>query len=74
LQKSAKKILQSAGSVDSGTARAILRIPASSSDQKSLCPPITSGLNIYFTQSIKKPRPIKGLEGMYSLKRLSEVV
>ena len=52
-QKSAKKILKSAGSIDSDTAPAILRIRASS-DQKSLCPRITSGLYIYFIQSMKK--------------------
>ena len=35
------------------TARVILQIRASS-DQMSLCPPITSGLNIYSIQSMKK--------------------
>jgi hypothetical protein len=53
LQKNAKKNLKSAGSVVSGIASAILRIRASS-DQGSLCLIITCGLNIYFTQSMKK--------------------
>jgi hypothetical protein len=30
--------------------------------------------HLFFSKHEKKPRPIKGLEGMYSLKRLSEIV
>ncbi|CAB1066082.1 hypothetical protein D1BOALGB6SA_10881 [Olavius sp. associated proteobacterium Delta 1] len=30
--------------------------------------------HLFYSKHEKKPRPIKGLEGMYSLKRLSEVV
>jgi len=74
LQKRAKKNLKSAGLVGPGTAPAILRI-RELLDQKNLWLKITSGLNIYFTQSMKKsPKPIKSLEGMYSLKRLSEII
>jgi len=29
---------------------------------------------LFFSKHEKKPKPIKGLEGMYSLKRLSEIV
>ena len=30
--------------------------------------------HLFFSKHVKKPKPIKGLEGMYSLKRLSEVI
>jgi hypothetical protein len=30
--------------------------------------------NLFSSKHEKKPKPIKGLEGMYSLKRLSEVI
>jgi len=30
--------------------------------------------HLFFSKNEKKPRPIKGLDGMYSLKRLSEVI
>ena len=30
--------------------------------------------HLFYTKHEKKPKPIKGLEGMYSLKRLSEIV
>ena len=30
--------------------------------------------HLFYLKHDKKPRPIKGLEGMYSLKRLSEVI
>ena len=30
--------------------------------------------HLFYAKHEKKPKPIKGLEGMYSLKRLSEVV
>jgi hypothetical protein len=30
--------------------------------------------HLFYSKHEKKPRPIKGLEGMYSLKRLSEVI
>jgi hypothetical protein len=63
LKRSATGSLNSAEAIASDTARAILRIRASS-DQKSLSPPITSGLNIYSIQSMKKSqtrsKPWKG--------------
>jgi hypothetical protein len=71
---SATEILNSAKTIGSDTAPAILRIRASSA-QRSLCPQITSALNIYiYSKHEKKPKSIKGLEGMYSLKRLSEII
>ena len=30
--------------------------------------------HLFFSKHEKKPKPIKGLDGMYSLKRLSEVI
>ncbi|CAB1072080.1 hypothetical protein D1AOALGA4SA_1434 [Olavius algarvensis Delta 1 endosymbiont] len=30
--------------------------------------------HLFYSKHEKKPKPIKGLEGMYSLKRLSEVI
>ena len=30
--------------------------------------------HLFYSKHEKKPRPIKGLEGMYSLKRLAEIV
>jgi hypothetical protein len=30
--------------------------------------------HLFFSKHDKKPRPIEGLEGMYSLKRLSEII
>jgi len=30
--------------------------------------------HFFYSKHEKKPKPIKGLEGMYSLKRLSEVI
>jgi hypothetical protein len=30
--------------------------------------------NLFYSKHEKKPKPIKGLEGMYSLKRLSEII
>ena len=62
LQKSAKKNLKSAGLVASDTARAILRI-RELSDQRNLWLKITSGLNICFTQSMKKTQTDQGLGG-----------
>jgi hypothetical protein len=53
LKRSATGRLNSAEAIDSDTAPTILRIRASS-DQRSLCLAITSGLSIYFTQSTKK--------------------
>jgi hypothetical protein len=56
-------MLKSAASIASDTARAILRILASS-DQRSLSLNITSGLNIYFFQGMKKdPNRLKGWMG-----------
>jgi len=53
LNRSATGGLNSAKAIGSDTAHAILRIQASSAPN-SLYPSITSGLNIYFTQSTKK--------------------
>ena len=58
LQKSAKKNLKSAVSIVSivsDIAHVILQTPASSA-QRSLWLKITCGLNVYFTQSMKKSR------------------
>jgi len=52
-QRSATGDLNSAEAIGSGTARAILRIRASS-DQRNLWTAIISGLKIYFTQITKK--------------------
>jgi hypothetical protein len=30
--------------------------------------------NLFYSKHEKKPKPIKGLDGMYSLKRLSEII
>ena len=30
--------------------------------------------HLFYSKHEKKPKPIKGLEGMYSLKRLSEII
>jgi len=35
--------------------------------------PIPSDEFLFFSKHDKKPKPIKGLDGMYSLKRLSEL-
>jgi len=63
LQKNAKKNLRSAGSIDSDTAPAILRIRASS-DQRGLWLKTTSDLNLYFFQGMKKdPNRLKDWMG-----------
>ena len=53
LKRSVAKSLNSGEVIVSDIVRAILQIPASS-DRRSLYLPITSGLRIYFTQSMKK--------------------
>jgi hypothetical protein len=53
LEKERKRDLNSAETIDSGTARAILRIRVSL-DQRNLCLKIINGLRIYSLQSTKK--------------------
>jgi len=73
-QKNVKKNSKSAGSVVSVTAPRYFTDSGIIGSKEFVAENYQRFKHLFYSKHEKKPKPVKGLDGVYSLKRLSEIV